>query len=85
MYAIRSYYVDRSTYYLATKLPQWLINSLDDAKRIFQEQLDRLQKTYFDFYLIHAIDKKAFDKMVNLGVVSYLEEEQKKGRSYNFV
>ncbi len=72
--------LERSTYYLATKLPQWLINSLDDAKRIFQEQLDRLQKTYFDFYLIHAIDKKAFDKMVNLGVVSYLEEEQKKGR-----
>lgn len=70
----------RSTYQLATKLPQWLVNSLDDAKRLFEEQLARLGHEYIDFYLIHAIDKKAFVKMVDLGVVTYLEEEQKQGR-----
>ncbi len=70
----------RSTYQLATKLPQWLVNSLSDAKRLFEEQLTRLDHEYIDFYLIHAIDKKAFVKMVDLGVVTYLEEEQKRGR-----
>lgn len=70
----------RSGYQLATKLPQWLVHSLDDAKRLFEEQLQRLQHTYFDFYLIHAIDKDAYVRMVDLGVVTYLEAEQKAGR-----
>ena len=70
----------RESFYLATKLPQWLINSLDDAKRIFEEQFVRLQTSFFDFYLIHSIDKKAFLKMVDLGVLSFLEEQQKMGR-----
>ena len=70
----------RDSFYLATKLPQWLVNSLDDAKRLFEEQFVRLQTSYFDFYLIHSIDKQAFVKMVDLGVLSYLEEQQKQGR-----
>ncbi|MFA7128890.1 MAG: aldo/keto reductase [Sphaerochaeta sp.] len=71
---------DRKSLYLATKLPQWLVNSLEDAKRLFNEQLQRLDTPYFDFYLIHSIDKKAFDKMVELGVVAYLETLQKEGK-----
>ena len=70
----------RESYQLATKLPQWLVHTLDDAKRLFSEQLERLQHDYFDFYLIHSIDKEAYVRMVDLGVVSYLEEEQKNGR-----
>ena len=34
---------DREDFFLATKLPVWNVNTLDDAKRLFQEQLDRLQ------------------------------------------
>ena len=33
---------DRSSFYLATKMPLWSCKSLDDAKRIFEEQLQRL-------------------------------------------
>ena len=32
---------DRNSFYLATKLPVWAIESVDDAKRIFAEQLLR--------------------------------------------
>jgi uncharacterized protein len=70
----------RDSYYLATKLPQWFVNSLDDAKRIFNEQLARLDKEYVDFYLIHALNGPAFDKMVSLGVVTYLEELKAQGK-----
>ncbi len=72
--------LDRTSYYVATKLPQWLVHSLDDAKRLFAEQLARLGHDYVDFYLIHAIDKAAYVRMVDLGVVAYLEEEQQAGR-----
>ena len=30
---------DRNSFYLATKLPVWAIESVDDAKRVFAEQL----------------------------------------------
>ena len=70
----------RSSYQLATKLPHWQVESLEDAKRIFADQLERLNVEFFDYYLIHSIGKKAFTKMVDLGVLDYLLEEQQRGR-----
>ena len=51
----------RKELYLATKLPLWAINSLDDAKRLFAEQLEKLQTDYIDFYLLHAANGKRFE------------------------
>ena len=70
----------RDSYYLATKLPLWAVNSLDDAKRLFNEQLERLHKDYIDFYLFHAFNAERFGKMKEYGVFEYLESEQKAGR-----
>jgi predicted aldo/keto reductase-like oxidoreductase len=70
----------RNSFFLATKLPQWLVKNLDDAKRIFEEQLSRLQTTYVDFYLIHSLNGEAFDKMVSYGVVTYLQELKAQGK-----
>ena len=63
-----------------TKLPCWQVESLDDAKRIFADQANRIGVEYFDFYLLHSLDKAAFLKMVDLGVLDYLIEEQGAGR-----
>ena len=70
----------RDSYFLATKLPLWQINSLDDAKKLLDFQLNRLHKDYIDFYLFHAFNRERFEKMKEYGVFEYLEEEQKKGR-----
>ncbi|NYB72889.1 aldo/keto reductase [Sedimentibacter hydroxybenzoicus DSM 7310] len=69
---------------IATKLPPYMVNSLDAAKRIFATQLSRLQTSYIDYYLIHMLtDKPMFDKMVSLGVMEWLEEEKEKGTVKN--
>ena len=60
---------ERSSLYVATKLPCWQVNSLEDVDRIFEEQLTKLQTDYIDFYLLHALNKDTFQKMVDLGVV----------------
>ncbi len=65
--------LDRDSYYVATKLPCWAINSTEDAERIFNEQLGKLGTGYFDFYLLHALNKDKWDKMVSLGVLEYLQ------------
>ena len=61
----------RESFYLATKLPAWLVNSVEDAERIFNEQLERLKTDYIDFYLLHAMGGGRYDDMVRLGIVEW--------------
>lgn len=76
--ALRKY--DRSSFYLATKLPCWNVQVKEDAAKLFQEQLGKLQTDYIDFYLMHAMNKEKFHQMVDLGVVEYLEGLKAEGK-----
>ncbi len=71
---------DRSSFYLATKLPVWQVSKIQDIDRIFEDQLSRLQTDYIDFYLMHALDRERFDKMVEIGCVERLEKLKEQGR-----
>ena len=75
---------ERSTYYLATKLPCWEVHTLDDAKRLFESQLKRLDKDYVDFYLLHSLGRETWDRMVKLGVIEFCEQLKAEGRIRNF-
>jgi Predicted oxidoreductases of the aldo/keto reductase family len=71
---------DRKDYFLATKLPVWNVEKQEDVLRIFNEQLERLDKDYVDFYLLHALDKSKWDKVLELDVLSVVEELQRQGK-----
>ena len=71
---------DRSSFYLATKLPCWSVNTLEDVDRIFGEQLSRLRTEYIDFYLMHALNRDSFRKMAEMGCVKRLEELKAEGK-----
>ena len=47
----------RDSYYLATK---FYATPDGDIRKTFQEQLERLQTDYFDFYLLHCLDEETF-------------------------
>lgn len=70
----------RDSYYLATKLPCWNVNALEDVDRIFQEQLQKLRTDHVDFYLMHALNRESFRKMAGLGVVEKLEKMKAQGK-----
>lgn len=76
--ALKKY--ERSTFYIADKLPCWLIESVEDGERIFKEQLQRLDTDYIDFYLLHALNQSSFDKMVKLGILEYCDQLKKEGK-----
>ncbi len=71
---------DRSSFYLATKMPLWTCKSLADAQRIFEEQLQRLGVEYIDFYLLHSLHKARYEQAKELGIVDWLWEQKKLGR-----
>ena len=71
---------ERSSFYLATKLPVWLVNTVEDVDRYFEEQLKKLQVEYIDFYLMHAMNKERWEKMKQIGCVKRLEELKAEGK-----
>lgn len=65
---------------IATKLPPFMVSKLEGAKKIFGTQLRKLQTDYIDYYLLHMLpDKTTFDRMVSIGVISWLEELKRNG------
>lgn len=76
--ALKKY--DRSSLYIATKLPIWQVETLEDIDRIINHQLERLQTDYIDFYLMHAMNKERWDKMLAIGGVQKLEEYKAAGK-----
>ncbi len=72
---------DRSSFYLATKMPLWSCKSLDDAKHIFEEQLQRLGVDYIDFYLLHSLHKARYDEAKSMGIVDWLWSRRPPGAS----
>jgi predicted aldo/keto reductase-like oxidoreductase len=71
---------DRSSYYLATKLPCWEVQSVADAERLLQEQLDRLDKKHIDFYLLHSLGKDSWKRMVDLGILELCDKWKAEGK-----
>lgn len=71
---------NREDYYLATKLPIWLVNQPEETEEYFEEQLRRLQTDYVDFYLVHAMDRERFEKMEQFHIFERLTEYKNQGK-----
>ncbi len=72
--------IDRSKVFVATKLPCWLINTREDMDTYLDKQLERLQTTYIDYYLLHALNRRSWANLKKLGVISFLEEAKRQGK-----
>ena len=68
---------------LATKLPTWLVKESDDFDRYLNEQLERLQTDYIDFYLLHALRDSTWPNMRRLNVFDWAEKAMADGRIHH--
>lgn len=69
----------REKFLLADKLPTWLCNSVEDAERIFKEQLEKCKVEYFDYYLLHNVDEEGWPNIEKLDLVSFMVSLKERG------
>lgn len=65
---------------LATKSPVWLVKEYNDFDKYLNEQLEKLQTDYIDFYLMHALNKERFDSLKKNNVFKFLDEAIASGK-----
>ena len=77
-HALKKY--PRNTYFIADKLPIWMCDTKEDMERVFANQLERTGMEYFDFYLLHSLDKENFEKCEKFGAYDFIKQKQKEGK-----
>jgi hypothetical protein len=65
---------------VATKVPVWLVKSEADWERFLEAQLKRLDMSYIDFYLFHALDAEGWETIKTLRGLAALERARADGR-----
>lgn len=70
----------RDSYTLATKLPVWMVKETKDVRMYFEEQLQRLNTDYIDFYLFHSLDKGKWEQIKKLNMIAEVEKLREEGK-----
>ncbi len=74
----------RGRVYLATKLPHYMIRSIEGVERTFCEQLRRLKTDHIDYYLMHMLtDTATWEKLKKRGIEDWIHKKLKSGQIRN--
>ena len=68
---------------LATKLPQWQVKSREEMDSLLNKQLKKLKTDRIDYYLLHAMDYQAWERLIPLGIIDFLDKAKADGRIVN--
>ena len=71
----------RDSFQCASKLPLWDLKDKADMERVFQESLTRAGLEYYDFYLLHALNKDSAQKAEDLGAWEFMKSIKEQGRA----
>lgn len=65
---------------ICTKLPAINVRKYEDMEEILSEQLKRLQRDSIDYYLIHAVDSKAMNRLLKKDLIKFLNNARNEGK-----
>ena len=69
---------------LATKLPHYMIKSMEGVEKTFREELRRLQTDHVDYYLMHMLtDAATWEKLKKLGMEDWISGKLASGEIRN--
>lgn len=65
---------------IASKMPHYLMKSVEEAEAKLAEQLKRLRTDHIDYYLMHMLpDVSTWNELKNRGIDKWLEEKKEQG------
>lgn len=71
----------RDKIFIADKLPQYMLKSIKAVEKTFNEQLERLQTDYIDYYLMHMMtDFSQWEFLKSIGIIEWIKEKKKLGK-----
>ena len=70
----------RESFQIATKLPMPFVNCAEDNAKLFNEELEKCGVEYFDYYLLHAMNRERFEKAKKFGSFEFLKEMKAAGK-----
>lgn len=62
------------------KLPVWLAKNYDDFEKLLDEQRERLDVDCIDVFLLHALNKKMWNKIKKMDVLGFLDKAKESGK-----
>ncbi len=65
---------------VADKLPVWEVKTEEDADRLLNEQLEKVQVEYFDFYLLHALNTNFWKTVQKFNLIEWGERKRREGK-----
>lgn len=68
---------------IATKLPYWNAKKRADMDLLLNAQLNNLKTDHIDYYLIHNLNGNGWGRMLDLGIVDFLDGAKRDGRIVN--
>ena len=69
---------------VATKLPQYMVGSINGVEKTFREELERLRTDYIDYYLMHMFtDAAQWNRMKSIGILEWIREKKEAGAIRN--
>lgn len=75
----------RDSYYLTTKLPQWMMKGKEDRDRILEDQLAKTGAGYFDIYLLHSVeDGEKYEGYLEYDCFQWAMEKKAEGKFRHF-
>lgn len=75
----------REDFWLTTKLPQWMMDGIEDRDRILEDQLERTGAGYFDLYLLHSVEDGAnYEGYVKYDCFNWAMKKKEEGKIRHF-
>ena len=70
----------RNSFIIADKLPIFMIQSQEQLPKIFDEQLARCGVEYFDYYLVHNLNRQTYKTAKEMNAFRFVEQKKTEGQ-----
>ena len=70
----------RDSYTLADKLPVPFMKVKEDAQKIFYEQLEKCGVEYFDYYLLHSLNRNHYQTALKFDCFEFIKKMKEEGK-----